>query len=214
MDAVLEVIKAVVGPAVVSTVVTLIVTNHKEKQAKKLDLSQSAWEVCQTLERYTVACSRMIEDVNESIALVNAKQAEFPSDGGGLPSFAFPESINWKAFEGVESYQIRGFNTAYEATKWYVSRQESDDLDPGPDRLEFQRVEAAKLGKIAWKMAGQVRAKHGLPNAKLHPHDGHVLEVLVRELDAFDARELERKESAAALHKNLVPPGQTADQPL
>lgn len=184
-------LKFLVAPAIVSTLVTLAVTYFKERQTKALDLSQSAWEVCQTLERYAIACSRLVEDVRYSQGLYNAGQVEFASDCGGLPIFEFPEAINWRAFKGPDSYQIREFETAYSATKRYIDLPHEDD-EQLPGSLEILRVEAAKLGLDAWRLAKEVRTKHSLPVAELHPHDGKTIATLTDEVEQFDNREKQR----------------------
>lgn len=194
-----EIAKLIVGPAVVSTFVTLIVTYLKDKTSKKLDLAQSAWEVCRTLEQFTLACSRMIEDVNISIAALNAGQALSAEDANGLPPFAYPSSINWKAFEGHDAYRIRAMETAHDASKRFISLQEDDsDFSYLPSRLEHQCAEAAKLGQNAWKLAEQVRSKYGLPPPKFHPHDKRTLDIFAKELSEFRAREEARTAASAA----------------
>lgn len=186
-----DALKLLIAPAIVSTLVTLAVAYFKERQTKALDLSQSAWEVCQTLERYAIACSRLVQDVKYSEGLYNARQAEFSSDCGGLPVFEFPEAINWRAFTGPDSYQIREFEMAYSATKRYIDLPHEDD-DHLPGSLEILRVEAAKLGLDAWRLAKEVRTKHSLPVAELHRHDGKTITTLTDEVEQFNNREQQR----------------------
>ncbi|WP_087750456.1 hypothetical protein [Paraburkholderia caledonica] len=150
--------KVVATSSLISSSVALLVGGLKDMRAHRRERRDAALEVALSLEAYARTCRSMMHKAEWAAREAGRTTSYEPLNGMNVPSFQFPERIQWKWLSHKIASELREFPATVHAAREYTASiwEYGDPVDLCSE-VEF---ECAKSAKEALDLARSTRRKH------------------------------------------------------
>lgn len=150
--------KVVATSSVISSSVALLMGGVKDMRAHRRERRDVALEAALSLEAYARTCRSMMHKAEWAAREAGRTMSYEPLNGVNVPSFQFPERIQWKWLSHKVASELREFPATVHAAREYVASvwEYGDPVDLC-NEVEF---ECAKSAKQALDLARCTRRKH------------------------------------------------------
>lgn len=186
--------------ATTGSVVTLAWISVRDARERRCQRRDTALELALSLEGYARSCRTMMHKAVWAAAEPHGPQSHEAGKGVTIPSFTFPDKIQWHVLNRQDISELREYPATVHAAREYVEtfREFGEPIDLC-GQVEY---ECAKAAMSALALARTTRRRHSVAKWKPGAKDS----ALERELSDFTVAAEEKRKTSLEHRTESTPP--------